>query len=452
MQQAWGPWVGTDDARTRLDVGAESHDGFVRIWAQGIVENVYIQTSRVYMHVNINGNDKYGGEQRITGEGQNFTLVTHSLDIPRTHSTQYVKVYATCNYALTGEDSYAETWVAIDPKRSWQVSFDANGGSGAPPQMTKWLGEDMYLPQARPTRDLYDFQGWATSRGGGVTYQPGQQYLPDQDVTLFAVWKLAWAQPTLSGVTATRCDSGGADDEDGTCAKVTARWSVRQSGQSGGTVTVHRRPSAGGDWVQAARQSVSGASGTFSKVVSGFPAGTSWDVRVTFSDGTAEAQALALVPQSFVPLEFSPGGGAASLGAHVPAGAKSGLFVRGEPVVTLDDDRVPKVDAGHGSALVREEIRVSDAVWAERLLGIVSVHINGTAHLPDFWSSYKVGTLPKGWRPSKDVHGSLSVNDKVSTTALHVKPDGAVSVDAYSAGIIVGSRYATGTVTYMAVG
>lgn len=332
MQQAWGPWVGTDDARTRLDVGAESHDGFVRIWAQGIVENVYIQTSRVYMHVNINGNDKYGGEQRITGEGQNFTLVTHSLDIPRTHSTQYVKVYATCNYALTGEDSYAETWVAIDPKRSWQVSFDANGGSGAPPQMTKWLGEDMYLPQARPTRDLYDFRGWATSRGGGVAYQPGQQYLPDQDVTLFAVWKLAWAQPTISGVTATRCDSGGADDEDGTCAKVTARWAVRQSGQSGGTVTVHRRPSAGGDWVQAARQSVSGASGTFSKVVSGFPAGTSWDVRVTFSDGTAEAQALALVPQSFVPLEFSPGGGAVSLGSHVPAGAKSGLFVRGYPV------------------------------------------------------------------------------------------------------------------------
>ena len=69
------------------------------------------------------------------------------------------------------------------------VSYNANGGSGAPAAQTKWYGSTLTLSGTRPSRTGYTFQGWATSAGGGVVYQPGQGYGNDVDITLYAVWK-----------------------------------------------------------------------------------------------------------------------------------------------------------------------------------------------------------------------------------------------------------------------
>ena len=74
------------------------------------------------------------------------------------------------------------------------VSYNANGGSGAPSAQTKWYGSTLTLSGTKPTRTGYTFQGWATSAGGGVAYQPGQGYGNDADITLYAVWKAnTWA-------------------------------------------------------------------------------------------------------------------------------------------------------------------------------------------------------------------------------------------------------------------
>ena len=74
------------------------------------------------------------------------------------------------------------------------VSYNANGGSGAPGPQTKWYGSVLTLSGTKPTRTGYTFQGWATSAGGGVAYQPGQGYANDANVTLYAVWKAnTWA-------------------------------------------------------------------------------------------------------------------------------------------------------------------------------------------------------------------------------------------------------------------
>lgn len=74
------------------------------------------------------------------------------------------------------------------------VSYNANGGSGAPGPQTKWYGSVLTLSGTKPTRTGYTFQGWATSAGGGVAYQPGQGYGNDANITLYAVWKAnTWA-------------------------------------------------------------------------------------------------------------------------------------------------------------------------------------------------------------------------------------------------------------------
>ena len=77
---------------------------------------------------------------------------------------------------------------------SHTVSYNANGGSGAPGNQTKWYGSILTLSSTRPTRTGYTFQGWATSANGGVAYQPGQGYGNDANITLYAVWKAnTWA-------------------------------------------------------------------------------------------------------------------------------------------------------------------------------------------------------------------------------------------------------------------
>ena len=72
---------------------------------------------------------------------------------------------------------------------SHTVKYNANGGSGAPGNQTKWYGSTLTLSSTKPTRTGYTFQGWATSAGGGVAYQPGQAYGNDANITLYAVWK-----------------------------------------------------------------------------------------------------------------------------------------------------------------------------------------------------------------------------------------------------------------------
>ena len=73
---------------------------------------------------------------------------------------------------------------------TYTVSYNANGGSGAPSSQTKTHGQNLTLSSTKPTRTGYTFQGWATSSGGGVSYQPGSTYSNNAAVTLYAVWKV----------------------------------------------------------------------------------------------------------------------------------------------------------------------------------------------------------------------------------------------------------------------
>ena len=72
----------------------------------------------------------------------------------------------------------------------WTVSYNANGGSGAPPNQTKTYGSNLTLSSTKPTRFGYTFKGWATSPTGGVSYTPGSAFGVDATTTLYAVWEI----------------------------------------------------------------------------------------------------------------------------------------------------------------------------------------------------------------------------------------------------------------------
>jgi len=73
--------------------------------------------------------------------------------------------------------------------RQYKVTYDANGGKGAPSAQTFLSGEEVKLATKAPARDKYTFQGWSTSPDAKtVDYVPGAAYSKKADLKLYAVW------------------------------------------------------------------------------------------------------------------------------------------------------------------------------------------------------------------------------------------------------------------------
>lgn len=110
---------------------------------------------------------------------------------------------------------------------TYTVSYNANGGSGAPGNQTKTYGQTLKLSSTIPTRKNYNFLGWGTSAGSTtVAYKAGANYTANAAITLYAIWELAWLEPRITNLQATRCDSAGTLKEDGQYAKVTFKWAT----------------------------------------------------------------------------------------------------------------------------------------------------------------------------------------------------------------------------------
>lgn len=78
----------------------------------------------------------------------------------------------------------------LDPSNVYTISYNANGGSGAPAAQTKYQGKDINLSTTVPTKSGYTFVGWNTKADGtGTSYASGAKYSADGNVTLYAQWK-----------------------------------------------------------------------------------------------------------------------------------------------------------------------------------------------------------------------------------------------------------------------
>lgn len=151
-------------------------------------------TTQYYLNFNLQGgsgtfNTLYGvyGERLFipssspTKNGYTFQgWSTSSTGSPQYQPGDYYTIYSnTILYAIWGESTQYCT-----------ITFDANGGSGAPASQQKDVGEATYIPYAKPTRNGYTFLGWSTSKYTSTAdYQPGQAYTPYGDMTFYAVWE-----------------------------------------------------------------------------------------------------------------------------------------------------------------------------------------------------------------------------------------------------------------------
>ena len=203
-------------------------------------------------------------------------------------------------------DSYtansAATLYAVWKANTYTVSYNANGGSGAPSSQTKTYGTTLTLSTTKPTRTNYTFKGWATSASATTaTYSAGGSYTANEAVTLYAVWELAYKKPSITNTSITR-------SEDGKSIQTTFNWSTDVNVTS---INVILTSSAG---TKTNTITASGKSGTGTTSFTSLNPEIAYTVTITVADSGGEWSVAKTLPGMIFAMDFLPGGKGASAG------------------------------------------------------------------------------------------------------------------------------------------
>ncbi len=113
--------------------------------------------------------------------------------------------YASIHYNITGSPPYKgdETlFLFFEASHTFQLKYDANGGSGAPDSQTATSTTSSYnfiISDKEPTRNGYEFKGWSTSSTSpSPNYHVGETINVTGSTTLYAVWERVTEKVTLT--------------------------------------------------------------------------------------------------------------------------------------------------------------------------------------------------------------------------------------------------------------
>ena len=119
-------------------------------------------------------------------------LATYSKTYTRTSSAQKKNCaakFSGIDTVASGSAMYVTTSFTIPALPSYTVTYDANGGTGAPASQSKMHGTTIAISSTEPTRTGYSFLGWASSaEASEPTYSAGSTYSADANITLYAIW------------------------------------------------------------------------------------------------------------------------------------------------------------------------------------------------------------------------------------------------------------------------
>ena len=212
------------------------------------------------------------------------------------------------------------TLFAVWKINTYTVSYNANGGSGAPSNQTKTYGQDLKLSSTIPKKTNYNFKGWGLSASATtVSYGPGGSYTNNADLTLYAIWELAYFPPRITGLKADRCNSDGTLNDFGTYAKIQFSWECCQSTGTNNvsSIVIYYKSSSSTNWADSVTVSASGYTGTVSnKVIGGsFDLDTVYNVKVIVKDSlNGETPSETIVTAAKFVIDFLSGGGGVAFG------------------------------------------------------------------------------------------------------------------------------------------
>lgn len=99
------------------------------------------------------------------------------------------------------------TLYAIWKQSTFTITYDANGGIGAPDNQIKTYGTDLTLSDVKPTKTDYKFVGWGTAAFDTTAkYQPGGTYTSNANIVLYAIWVLDYEKPRITELSVFRAN------------------------------------------------------------------------------------------------------------------------------------------------------------------------------------------------------------------------------------------------------
>lgn len=368
---------------------------------------------------------------------------TFRITMPTSGQPKNIGFSATINTGINPSTISASGSYALSAI-TWEhtVSYNANGGTGAPGSQKKIYGSNLTLSSARPTRDGYVFMGWATSSAGEVSYMPGSTYGTDVDITLYAVWQIAYIKPTITGLTALRCDSSGTPKSDGTYIKVTGSWQVDRtlnSSNKATSVRIDYQETASGSPVKASETYPNTTSGKISQVIGNgkISTGSVYFVIVTITDLNGNKQEEVIVPAQFRALDVANKGRSIAFGGTASDREEGYDFyqdVRFHGKLLLGDQELMGVKE-HDSGQVRgpySNVNSSNhvQVWLYKIGKIVHCKIEMLAQFPNSgpFNDFDEVAIPEEFRPKYHVfcacpevvagtivgNGRYRIGDKIS--------------------------------------
>lgn len=260
------------------------------------------------------------------------------------------------------------TLYAVWKAHTYTVSYNANGGSGAPANQTKTYGVNLTLSSTKPTRSLYNFKGWGTSVSSTtVSYASGATYTNNAAITLYAIWELAYVYPRITGFSIARCNSSGTLTEEGTYAKIVFNWATDYAISS---ITVKWKTETATSWTSTTI-TASGKSGSVSSIVGNGSLNNEliYSFEVVVADSIGSSTVKSTLNGILFPIDFLNGGSGIAIGkaATVPNAldiykqtivrgsqdasgtAASGQFIVGDPNgyhIAMDNNEImAKTDA-----------------------------------------------------------------------------------------------------------
>ena len=179
---------------------AESYSGqqisyFTSVWADNITENDATIHATIY-GTNLSTCGFYIGKSESAMEKRTETVNGYVENIWYTLSSDYGTLQPGTTYYYKFFVTVGGTEYCSDVKtfktsgNTYTISYNANGGTGAPASQTKAQGTTLIITETVPTRTGYTFLGWSTSSTATTaTYCAGSHFTTDANTTLYAVWR-----------------------------------------------------------------------------------------------------------------------------------------------------------------------------------------------------------------------------------------------------------------------
>lgn len=358
-------WQGTLDGSTQtFAAGAEcTWDADVTFYAQWSIITHTVSYSTTTSH----GTCQYVPYAQTKYYGTILTL--YSGDIPYLKGYTFrewnTKVDGTGEaYQMGGQygdDADLVLYGQFDPTTK-TVTYDANGGTGAPASQTKYYGTILTLSSTVPTRTNYAFAGWNTAKdGSGRAYAAGEKYGEDADVTMYAQWTYAYVAPTVGTPNAYRATSAGAASDTGTYARVYYSASSNMSG-----VNLTKATATLNGTTKEATLSATSVSGKYFEF-SGLSTETAYTGTLSVTDGTGTTTVSFAIPAMHFHFDLSPnfGIGLGGIAAHDNATTVYGALYDESDNVFLPWQKIYPVGAVYLSYVSTSPASLFGGTWTQ---------------------------------------------------------------------------------------